>query len=95
MIWQSYKPRNMDTAYRKKISVRIFGCTSFDTFSLLKLIGGLNKGRPNEKGFKNAIVFFEKKYYRRVMEFSALETIKRQYNLPWEKNEKFECTPGT
>ena len=43
-----------------KICMGIFGCKGFDTFGPLKLIGGLNKGRPNEKDFKNAIDFFEK-----------------------------------
>ena len=43
-----------------KICLGIFGCKGFDTFGPLKLIGGLNKGRPNEKDFKNAIDFFEK-----------------------------------
>ena len=43
-----------------KICLGIFGCKGFDTFGPLKLIGGLNKNRPNEKDFKNAIDFFEK-----------------------------------
>lgn len=43
-----------------KICMGIFGCKGFDTFGPLKLIGGLNKNRPNEKDFKNAIDFFEK-----------------------------------
>ncbi|UTC83776.1 flavodoxin family protein [Treponema denticola] len=43
-----------------KICMGIFGCKGFDTFGPLKLIGGLNKGRPNEDDFKNAIDFFGK-----------------------------------
>lgn len=43
-----------------KICLGIFGCKGFDTFGPLKLIGGLNKNRPNEKDFKNAIDFFGK-----------------------------------
>jgi len=43
-----------------KVCMGIFGCKGFDTFGPLKLIGGLNKGRPNGKDFKNAIDFFEK-----------------------------------
>ena len=43
-----------------KICLGIFGCKGFDTFGPLKLIGGLNKGRPNEDDFKNAIDFFGK-----------------------------------
>lgn len=43
-----------------KICMGIFGCKGFDTFGPLKLIGGLNKGRPNEDDFKNAIDFLGK-----------------------------------
>ena len=43
-----------------KICMGRFGCKGFDTFGPLKLIGGLNKGRPNEDDFKNAIDFFGK-----------------------------------
>ena len=45
---------------KRKICMGIFGCKDFDTFGPLKLIGGLNKNRPNEKDFKNAIDLFEK-----------------------------------
>lgn len=31
-----------------------FDCKGYDTYSLLKLIGGLNKGRPDEKDLENA-----------------------------------------
>lgn len=48
------------TEQNGKICLGIFGCKGFDTFGPLKLIGGLNKNRPNEKDFKNAIDFFEK-----------------------------------
>ena len=48
------------TEQNGKICMGIFGCKGFDTFGPLKLIGGLNKGRPNEDDFKNAIDFFEK-----------------------------------
>ena len=48
------------TEQNGKICLGIFGCKGFDTFGPLKLIGGLNKGRPNENDFKNAIDFFEK-----------------------------------
>jgi len=34
-----------------------FCCKGFDTFGPLKLIGGINKGRPNEKDLKNAANF--------------------------------------
>jgi flavodoxin len=31
-----------------------FNCPAFDTYGLLKIGGGINKGRPNEKDLKNA-----------------------------------------
>ena len=48
------------TEQSEKTCMGIFGCKGFDTFGPLKLIGGLNKNRPNENDFKNAIDFFEK-----------------------------------
>jgi flavodoxin len=35
-------------------AVSTFSCKGFDTFGPLKIIGGINKGRPNEKDIKNA-----------------------------------------
>lgn len=43
-----------------KTCLGIFGCKGFDEFGPFKLFGGLNKGKPNENNFKNAIDFFEK-----------------------------------
>ncbi|MEM4641066.1 MAG: flavodoxin family protein [Candidatus Pacearchaeota archaeon] len=37
-----------------------FNCPGFDTFCLLKLFGGINKGRPNEKDLKKAREFANK-----------------------------------
>jgi len=34
-----------------------FGCKAFDKFSIFKLVGGLNKGHPDENDFKNAQEF--------------------------------------
>ncbi|MCX7778682.1 MAG: flavodoxin family protein [Patescibacteria group bacterium] len=36
-----------------------FNCPGFDTFGLLKIIGGLNKGRPNEKDLEKAKNFVQ------------------------------------
>jgi len=36
-----------------------FSCKGFDTVGPFKLIGGINKGRPNEEDFKNAKSFAE------------------------------------
>jgi len=37
--------------------VNEFNCAGFDTFGLFKLVGGTNKGRPNEEDIKEAEVF--------------------------------------
>lgn len=34
-----------------------FDCKGYDTFSFLKIIGGMNKGRPNEKDLEKAREF--------------------------------------
>jgi flavodoxin len=34
-----------------------FACKAFDTMGPFKLIGGLNKGKPDEEDFKNAESF--------------------------------------
>ena len=40
--------------------VATFSCLAYDTFGPFKLIGGLNKGRPNEDDIQKAIDFYEK-----------------------------------
>ncbi len=37
-----------------------FACKSFDTYSLLKIIGGINKGRPDEDDLREAGLFARK-----------------------------------
>lgn len=37
-----------------------FGCRGYDTFGPLKFIGGIAKGRPNEKDINRVIEFFKK-----------------------------------
>ncbi|HQB84984.1 MAG TPA: hypothetical protein PLZ69_00920 [Candidatus Pacearchaeota archaeon] len=34
-----------------------FNCSGFDSYNLLKIIGGVNKGRPNEEDIKRAQTF--------------------------------------
>ena len=34
-----------------------FSCPAFDTFGVLKIVGGIHKGRPNEEDLKQAVVF--------------------------------------
>lgn len=38
-----------------------YGCKALDKFGPFRLIGGLNKGRPNEEDIEKAISFFEEK----------------------------------
>lgn len=39
--------------------IGIFSCRGFDTYGPLKLIGGIQKERPNDEDFNNAITFTE------------------------------------
>jgi flavodoxin len=34
-----------------------FNCAGFDTYGFLKIVGGIQKGQPNEEDFKQAEVF--------------------------------------
>ena len=40
--------------------VATYSCLAYDTFGPFKLIGGLNKGRPNEDDIQKAVDFYEK-----------------------------------
>ena len=45
--------------YERKIFFELdivgeFDCRGFDTFGLLKVIGGISKGKPNEKDIEKA-----------------------------------------
>ena len=40
-------------------AVGSFGCKGYDTFGPFKLVGGINKGRPNESDLENARRFFD------------------------------------
>ncbi|MCK9578100.1 flavodoxin [bacterium] len=42
---------------KEAILIGNYNCPGFDTFGPFKLIGGLNKGRPNEKDIAEAKVF--------------------------------------
>lgn len=44
---------------KNKIVLGWFGCKAFDRFGPFKLVGGINKGHPNEKDFKDAQKFIE------------------------------------
>ncbi|QQB73169.1 NADPH-dependent FMN reductase family protein [Fusobacterium canifelinum] len=44
---------------KNKVCLGIFSCKGFDTYGPFILIGGINKGRPNEKDIENFIEFFK------------------------------------
>ena len=44
---------------KNKICLGIFSCKGFDNYGPFKLIGGINKGKPNEDDTQNLIKFFE------------------------------------
>jgi len=35
-----------------------FGCQGYDTYGLMKLIGGISKDHPDETDLKNAVAFY-------------------------------------
>ena len=48
---------------KSKICLGIFSCKGFDNYGPFKLIGGINKGKPNEENTQNLIDFFKNIYY--------------------------------
>ena len=36
-----------------------YSCLAYDTFGPFKLVGGINKGRPNEDDLQNAVEFYD------------------------------------
>ena len=44
---------------KKSVLAAKFSCLAYDSFGPFKLIGGLNKGRPNEEDINKAIDFYE------------------------------------
>ena len=44
---------------KESILVGHYSCLAFDTFGPFKLVGGLNKGRPNDSDIQKALEFFE------------------------------------
>lgn len=44
---------------KNKIALGTFGCRALDKFTFLKLIGGVNKGHPDQNDIKNAQDFIQ------------------------------------
>ena len=47
---------------KNKICLGIFSCKGFDNYEPFKLIGGINKGKPNEDDTQNLIKFLKNIY---------------------------------
>ncbi|AGM23422.1 MULTISPECIES: flavodoxin [Fusobacterium] len=47
---------------KNKICLGMFSCKGFDNYGPFKLIGGINKGKPNDKDTQNLINFFKNIY---------------------------------
>ena len=54
-----HKPLREKLTAKGYIIVGEFKCTGFDTFGPFKLVGGLQKGHPNEEDLKAAAIFAE------------------------------------
>lgn len=58
---KDYSAAMQKIAAQKKCTVAgSYGCTGFDTYGPFKLVGGLNKGHPDENEIKGAVEFFER-----------------------------------
>ena len=57
-----FNARDLDTICRLKYAtlVSVYGCPGFDTMGPFKLVGGMNKGRPNEEDIAGAVAFYER-----------------------------------
>ena len=47
---------------KNKICLGIFSCKGFDNYGPFKMIGGINKGKPNDEDTQNLINFFKNIY---------------------------------
>jgi flavodoxin len=53
--------KSLRTALEEKgcISLGSYGCSGYDTYGPLKLVGGINKGHPDESEISGAVDFYE------------------------------------
>ncbi|MFH1512661.1 MAG: flavodoxin [Bacillota bacterium] len=57
---EKYNERFVNTLREKGFDTRgYYWCAGLDTFGPLKLMGGMNKGRPNEDDIRGAVAFYE------------------------------------
>ena len=54
-----FNGRDLDGVCRMKFAnlLCMYGCPGFDTYGPFKLVGGMNKGRPNQEDIDGAVAF--------------------------------------
>lgn len=57
-----YNGGDLDGVCRLKMATLMctYGCPGFDTYGPFKLVGGMNKGRPNQEDIDGAVAFYDK-----------------------------------
>lgn len=55
----SYKSIEEITQRKNAVEIGRFSCKGYDTFGPWKLIGGIAKGRPNDRDLEKAVAFFK------------------------------------
>lgn len=61
-VWNDHKALRDSLCKRGYTLIGEFSCKGYNTNSFLKYIGGMNKGRPNEKDLSHARKFAERLY---------------------------------
>lgn len=56
-----FNGRDLDGICRLKMAtlLSMYGCPGFDTYGPFKLVGGMNKGRPNDEDIQGAVEFYD------------------------------------
>lgn len=57
-----FNGRDLDGVCRAKFATLLcmYGCPGFDTYGPFKLMGGMNKGRPNQEDIEGVVEFFDR-----------------------------------
>lgn len=55
----AYKSIEQATAGKNATILGKFGCKGYDTYGPFKLVGGVAKGRPNDKDLSEAVAFYK------------------------------------
>ena len=70
--WLNHKKLKKKLSEKGFDIVKEFSCKGFDTFGMLKYIGGINKNRPNEEDLEKAKIF--------AKELSVLQPSNKEIN---------------